>query len=75
VGDGAPFCFTFGAGAGQTARLQIRGTDNTCFTVRDVVDCRADFSFTTRGRADEVRVYQPVRRYGAGTFALRLAIR
>ena len=75
VADGAPLCFTFGAGAGQTARVQILGNDNTCFTLPGIVDCQADFSFTTRARTYEVRVFQLVRRPGAETFTLRLTIR
>jgi hypothetical protein len=75
VADGAPLCYTFGSGAGQTARLQILGNDNTCFTVRGVVDCQADFSFATSAQTYEVRVFQLVRRPGAETFTLRLTIR
>ena len=56
--DGEPRCFTFGAGSGQSARLQIFGSDNTCFTVPGIADCRDLYdSVTGLGRRpSEVRL-------------------
>ncbi len=75
VSDGWPLCFRFGSGAGQTARLQIIGNENTCFTIPGVTDCQDDFSFRTRRQSYEVRVFQLFRAPGAENFRLRLTIR
>ena len=75
VSDGAPLCFSFGSGNGQTARLQLSGSDNTCFTGGGIVDCQVDFSFRTRAQSYQVRVFQLFRRPGAETFRLTLTIR
>ena len=75
VGDGAPMCFTFGSGSGQTARLQLFGSDNTCFTVAGVIDCQADYSFVTRRQTYRVDVFQLMRSAGTERFTLRLTIR
>ena len=74
VTDSQPMCFTFGSGAGQTARLQLTGSDNTCFTITDVIDCQDDFSFTTRRQSYTVHVYQLLRSMASEKFTLRLAI-
>lgn len=75
VTDGRPLCFTFGSGAGQTAQLQISGSENACFTVDGVVDCRYDFSFTTQPRTYTVNVFQILRSTASEDFTLRLTIR
>ncbi|SFE61643.1 hypothetical protein [Roseivivax sediminis] len=75
VGEGAPMCFTFGAGAGQTARVQLFGSDNTCFNVAGVIDCQDDYSFRTRAGGYRIDVHQLFRSPGAEQFTLRLTIR
>ncbi|SPH17963.1 hypothetical protein DEA8626_01492 [Defluviimonas aquaemixtae] len=75
VTDGQPMCFVFGSGAGQTARLQLFGSKNTCFTLTDVVDCRDDFSFPTELRTYEVNVFQLFRSTASEQYTLRLTIR
>ena len=74
VTHGQPMCFTFGSGAGQTARLQLTGSDNACFTITDVIDCQTDFSFTTQLQTYTVNVYQLLRSMASEQFTLRLAI-
>lgn len=73
--DGEPRCFTFGTGAGQTARLQIFGSDNTCFTVPGIADCRDELSFSTRRRDYQVNVFQLFRKVSYDPFTLRLTIK
>ncbi|WP_103224564.1 hypothetical protein [Roseibium marinum] len=72
--NGQPMCFIFGSGAGQTARLQLFGSDDTCFTVPDVIDCQADFSFPTQPRNYTVNVFQFLRSATSEEFTLRLTI-
>ncbi|MFD2739898.1 hypothetical protein ACFSUD_09985 [Sulfitobacter aestuarii] len=74
VADGMPVCYVFGAGSGQTARLQLFGSDNTCFTLPNVVDCQADFSFHTRNQMYEVGIFQLLRTTGFEYYTLRLTI-
>jgi len=73
--ENEPKCFIFGTGAGQTARLQLFGSNNACFTIKDVIDCQDDYSFRTQRRNYEVGVFQlfPKRSYEEVT--LRLTIR
>ncbi|WP_241524041.1 hypothetical protein [Oceaniglobus indicus] len=73
--ENKPMCFTFESGAGQTARLQLSGSDNACFTIRDVVDCQDDYSFRTQSRAYEVGVFQLFAAAAYEQFTLRLSIR
>ena len=75
VSEGQPLCFSFATGAGQTARLQLSGTQNACFNVRGLVDCQDDFSFRTAARSYQVDVHQLFRGPGAETFSLQLSIR
>ncbi|MBY6005913.1 hypothetical protein KUV62_18480 [Salipiger bermudensis] len=75
VTDNAPLCFVFGTGAGQTARLQLLGSDNTCFTIPGVTDCQQDFSFRTSAGTYRVNVFQLFRAPAYEQFALRLSIR
>lgn len=72
--EGNPMCFTFGSGAGQTARLDLSGSDNACFTIDDVVDCQANYSFETAGRTYRVGIFQLFPQSEAETFSLRLTI-
>jgi hypothetical protein len=72
--EGSPMCFTFGSGSGQTARLDLSGTDNACFSINGVVDCQASFSFVTARQTYRVGVYQLFPRSGAESFSLRLTI-
>jgi len=74
VTDGAPLCFTFGSGAGQTARLQLFGSENVCFSVAGVVDCQDDFSFRTAPTTYRVDVVQLFYAPTWEQFALRLTI-
>ena len=74
VSDTLPLCFLFGSGEGQTARLQLFGSENACFTVAGVIDCQDDFSFRTQGRTYEVGVFQLFRRTAWEHFTLRLTI-
>lgn len=75
VTDGQPMCFTFRSGFGQTARLQLFGSENACFTVPGVIDCQGDFSFQTQQQTYTVNVYQLLRSTASEQFALRLTIR
>lgn len=75
VTEASPMCFTFGSGAGQTARLTLSGIDNACFTINDVVDCQTDYSFETARRTYSVGVFQLFPRPEAEAFNLRLTIR
>lgn len=75
VTDNAPLCFVFGTGAGQTARLQLLGSDNTCFTIPGVTDCQDDFSFRTSAGTYRVNVFQLFRAPAYEQFTLRLSIR
>lgn len=75
VTDAQPLCFTFGSGAGQTARLQLSGSDNACFSISGVVDCQSDYSFGTRQQVYQVGVFQLFPRGGAEQFNLQLTIR
>ena len=71
---GQPQCFSFPTGLGQTARVQILGSDNACFTVDGLADCRDDLSFlTTEGRYT-FRVFQLFDRPAWETYTLRLSI-
>ena len=72
--EGSPMCLTFGTGAGQTARLELSGSDNACFTIEDVVDCQANYSFETTQRTYRFRIFQLFPRAPAETVSLRLAI-
>lgn len=75
VTDGEARCFSFGAGAGQTARLQLSGSENACFTVYDIADCRTDLSFPTGARTYRLIVSQLFPAPRAEAFRLRLTIR
>lgn len=75
VADGAPRCFRFATGNGQTAQLQLSGSRNTCFTIDGVVDCRDDYGFRTRAQTYDVRVFQLMRSTASEAFTLRLTIR
>ncbi|GIT91174.1 hypothetical protein JANAI61_16320 [Jannaschia sp. AI_61] len=75
VSERQPVCFTFGSGAGQQARLQVFGSQNVCFNVRGVADCRDDFTFRTRRQTYVVDVNQLFVGPGFETFTLRLTIR
>ena len=75
VSEYQPMCFYFGTGAGQTARLQLFGSDNTCFNLRGIVDCQDDFSFVTRRGDYVVDVMQLFAGPGAQQFTLQLTIR
>ena len=75
VSEGAPLCFTFGSGAGQTARIQLFGSRNTCFGVEGIQDCQDDFSFRTQSRSYHINVHQLFRGPGYENFVLRLTIR
>jgi len=70
-----PKCFIFGTGAGQTARLQLFGSNNACFTFKDVIDCQDDYSFRTQRRNYEVGVFQLFPRRSYEEVTLRLTIR
>ncbi|MBI6629680.1 hypothetical protein [Pontibaca salina] len=74
VSDGWPMCFVFGTGAGQLARLELFGSENTCFTVPDVIDCQGDYSFYTGSGFYQVIVFQLFRRPASEQFTLRLSI-
>lgn len=74
VTDNEPQCFRFGAGAGQTARVQIFGNENVCFTIPGVVDCQADYSFRTEQSAYQVEVYQLFRALDWEQYTMRLSI-
>ena len=75
VTDNAPLCFVFGTGAGQSARLQLLGSDNTCFTIPGVTDCQDDFSFRTSAGTYRVNVFQLFRKVSYDPFTLRLTIK
>ena len=68
-------CFSFAAGAGQTARLQLTGSENVCFTVYDIADCRTDLSFPTGARTYRLTVAQLFPGPGGEAFKLKLTIR
>lgn len=74
VSSERPACFLFGSGAGQTARLRLSGSENTCFTLPGVVDCRDDFSFRTERRTYQVNVFQLFEAPGTEAYSLRLSI-
>lgn len=74
VTDNQPLCFTFGSGAGQTARIQLLGSRNTCFSIIGVADCRDDYSFTTQRRPYQINVSQLMRAGRYEDFTLRLSI-
>ena len=74
VTDENPMCFTFGSGAGQRARLDLSGSENTCFTIDGVVDCQSNYSFVTARQTYRVGIFQLFRRPSAETFTLRLMI-
>ena len=74
VTDGQPMCFTFGSGAGQTARLQLSGSDNTCFSITGVIDCQSEYSFRTQRQIYTVNVFQLFRSTASEQFNLRLTI-
>jgi hypothetical protein len=69
-----PMCFTFASGAGQTAKLDLYGSDNACFTIDNVVDCQSNYSFETAQQTYKVGVYQLFPDYEAEDFTLRLTI-
>jgi len=64
----------FGSGNGQTARLDLAGSDNACFTIDGVVDCQSNYSFDSARRTYRVDVYQLFPRAVAETFNLQLTI-
>ncbi|ETX29293.1 hypothetical protein [Roseivivax isoporae] len=74
VAEGEALCYSFGTGSGQTARLQLFGSRNTCFAVLGVVDCQEDFSFRTQAGTYEVYVAPLFRTATYETFTLRLTI-
>ena len=74
VTEGWPMCFVFGTGAGQLARLQLFGSENTCFTVPGVTDCQDDYSFYTGSGFYQVNVFQLFRSTASEQFTLRLSI-
>ncbi len=74
VSETESLCFTFGSGAGQTARIEIFGSENACFVVDGIVDCTDDFTFTTQRRIYQIYVYQLFRSLGVEQFRLRLTI-
>ena len=78
VSETESLCFTFGSGAGQTARVELFGSENACFVVDGIVDgsvdCIDDFTFTTQRRMYQVNVYQLFRSLGVEQFRLRLTI-
>ena len=75
VTDGDARCFSFAAGTGQTARLQLSGSENVCFTVYDIADCQIDLSFPTGARTYRPIVAQLFPAPRAEAFTLRLTIR
>lgn len=75
VSERQPLCFTFGSGAGQQARVQVFGSNNVCFNLRGVADCRDDFAFRTRKQTYVIDVNQLFAGPGHETFTLRLTIR
>ncbi|MBU2962392.1 hypothetical protein KO516_16500 [Citreicella sp. C3M06] len=75
VSDSAPLCFSFGSGAGQTARVQLFGSQNTCFAIVGVADCRDDYSFVTQRRPYQINVSPLMRSNGFEDFTLRLTIK
>ncbi|SMC93355.1 hypothetical protein [Primorskyibacter flagellatus] len=74
VSDGAPQCYTFGTGNGQTARLQLSGSNNACFSVVGLADCQTDFSFVTSRQTYRVFVVQLFPSPAAEQFGLTLSI-
>ncbi|EPX78438.1 hypothetical protein [Salipiger mucosus] len=72
--DGEPRCYTFGSGAGQTATVELFSTGNACFTIAGVVDCRAEYRFTTNRQTYRIGVYQLLRSPSYEEFRLRLTI-
>ena len=72
---GSPMCLTFGTGAGQTASLELSGSDNACITIEDVVDCQTSYSFQTGQRDYRFRIFQLFPRAPAENVSLRLSIR
>jgi hypothetical protein len=70
----SPMCFTFGSGTSQTARLDLSGSDNVCFSIEDVVDCQSNYNFATARRTYTVTVFQLFPQPAAEIFNLRLTI-
>ncbi|WP_439521612.1 hypothetical protein [Marivita sp.] len=75
IGFNEYHCYTFRSGAGQTARLTLSASPFACFTVRDVVDCQDEYTFTTQARSYEILVSTFDRRAAYGPYALQLSIR
>ena len=75
VTDGEGRCFSFAAGADQTARLQLTGSENACFSVYDVADCQTDLSFPTGARTYRLTVAQLFPGPNGEAFKLKLTIR
>lgn len=74
VSDAQSLCFSFGSGAGQTARIELFGSENACFGVLGIIDCQDDFTFTTERRTYQILVSQLFRTLGSENFRLRLTI-
>lgn len=72
--EGSPTCYTFASGAGQTATLVLSGSENACFTIDGVVDCRVNYNFETARRTYTVGVSQLFPKTEAETFSLELSI-
>jgi len=75
IGFNEYHCYRFGSGAGQTARLKLSAGPYACFTIRDVVDCRDEYAFTTQARTYEIIVSTFDRRAAYGPYSLQLSIR
>lgn len=54
-------CYTLGTGANQTATIQMLEGRNTIFSIIDVVDAQADYTFQTRARDYRILVGQLMR--------------
>jgi len=67
-------CLTFGSGAGQTARLELSGSNNACFTIDDLVDCQSNYSFRTAEQMYRFRIFQLFPKTSAENVSLRLTI-
>ena len=67
-------CYSFAAGAGQTARLKVTGT-NMIVSVIGIGDARDSWTFTTRAQAYKFVVGQLMRSVTPEPYTVTLSIR
>jgi hypothetical protein len=69
-------CFRFSTGPGQAVRLAVKSkSGDVAFTIKDLVDNRDRYEFTSEKKRYELSVYQSSRSVTAEAYTLSLVIR